>query len=390
LNNVYQCRKDIKILLLLFLFIQNFSLFSQEMNRKITFVVFADSLSKKDTVFITGSDSILGDWDPGIVVLGKQINGSWKKELHFPEGQTIEYKFTLGSWNKEALNKDSILPVNYKLKIINDSTLTYKINQWGSGRPAFKGQVTGNVKYHYQFPGDGIIPRDIIVWLPPSYTKSTAKRYPVLYMHDGQNIIDPATSFGGIDWQADETTDSLIRKNKMEEIIIVGIYNSKDRKTEYSYTEKGNAYMNFIINKLKPFIDKNYRTLRDRKNTATIGSSLGGLISFILTWEHPEVFSMAGCLSPALKIDNLDYVSKISSYNDKKKNIKIYFDNGGVGLEKKLQPGLDGTIDILKQKGYMEGKDFVVFIDDAGEHNEAAWAKRLWRPLLFMFGKNKK
>jgi predicted alpha/beta superfamily hydrolase len=145
--------------------------------------------------------------------------------------------------------------------------------------------------------------------------------------------------------------------------------------------------MNFIIEKLKTFIDKNYRTLPDRKNIATLGSSSGGLISFMLAWEHPEIFSMAGCLSPALKIDELNYIPKISSYKGKKKQIKIYLDNGGVGLESRLQPGLDETIEVLKQKGYKVGKDLEVFIDKTAVHTEAAWAKRLWRPLLFMFGK---
>ena len=92
-------------------------------------------------------------------------------------------------------------------------------------------------------------------------------------MHDGQNIFDPETSFSGVDWQVDETADSLILQGKMKEIIIVGIYNTIDRSAEYSDSDTGYAYMNFILDRLKPFIDLKFRTLRDRNNTATMGSS---------------------------------------------------------------------------------------------------------------------
>jgi predicted alpha/beta superfamily hydrolase len=361
---------------------------AQEMNiKRITFVVIADSLSNIDTVFITGNDAQLGYWNPGKVKLVKKKDNRWEKEFRFPEGKNLEFKFTLGSWEREALNKDGKIPQNHILKISDDTLLTYKISGWANGQPAFKGQVTGTVQYDRNMEGEGIRPRDIIVWLPPGYEKNLTKRYPVLYMHDGQNIIDPATSFSRIDWQIDETADSLIRQGKIKPIIIVGIYNTIDRSAEYSYSDTGYAYMNFIIDKLKPFIDLKYRTLRDRNNTATIGSSLGGLISFMLVWEHPEVFSMAGCLSPALKIDTLNYLPKVLSYKGKKKQIKVYFDVGGMGPEKSLQPGLNETIKVLKEKGYIPEKDFEVYIDETAGHNEASWAKRVWRPLMYMFGK---
>jgi predicted alpha/beta superfamily hydrolase len=205
-------------------------------------------------------------------------------------------------------------------------------------------------------------------------------------MHDGQNIIDPATSSFGVDWGADETADSLISSGKMQSLIIVGIYNTKDRTAEYSYSDMGHAYMNFITNRLKPFIDSTYRTLPDRENTATMGSSMGGLISLMLVWEHPEVFSKAGCLSPAFKIQELNYVPFIEKYNGPDKNIKIYIDNGGIALEAELRPGIDDAIKVLKQKGFKEGKNLQMYFDKNAEHNERAWAKRLWRPMLFLFG----
>jgi predicted alpha/beta superfamily hydrolase len=379
--------KSIVVVLILIL---SLCLSAQEMFvRKINFVVITDSLSEKDTVFITGNDSQLGFWNPGKIKLEKRTGNRWEKEFDFQVGKHIEYKFTLGSWDREALNEERKIPGNHLLEINNDTLITYKISGWATGSHSFKGQITGTVQYIRNMEGEGLKPRDIIVWLPPGYDKNNTKRYPVLYMHDGQNIIDPSTSFSSVDWQIDETADSLIKQHKMREIIIVGIYNTVDRSSEYSYSDTGYAYMNFILDRLKPFIDLKYRTLRDRDNTATMGSSLGGLISFMLVWEHPEVFSMAGCLSPAIKIDSIDYLSKIKTYKGKKKPVKFYFDVGGVGGEKRLQPGLNETIEVLKEKGYIPNKDFEVYVDENASHNEAAWAKRVWRPLMFMFGKIK-
>jgi predicted alpha/beta superfamily hydrolase len=206
-------------------------------------------------------------------------------------------------------------------------------------------------------------------------------------MHDGQNIIDPRTSFIGYDWHVDEVADSLIQVHAIEEIIIVGIYNSPDRIQEYSDTELGRAYARFVINKVKPLIDSTYRTESGRQHTAVMGSSMGGLISFLFVWWHPDVFSKAGCLSSVLDrraatVPDLVRAEKIKSHD-----VKIYFDCGGEGGDESLKPGMENLITLLKEKGYTEGIDFMSFFDPAAVHNERAWAARVWRPLLFLFGK---
>jgi predicted alpha/beta superfamily hydrolase len=236
--------------------------------------------------------------------------------------------------------------------------------------------------------GEGIKPRDVIVWLPPSYEKHRRKRYPVLYMHDGQNVFDPATSFLGVDWQVDEVADRLIRERKMQEIIIVAIYNTPDRRDDYSDTPKGRAYMRFIVEKLKPFIDQQYRTLPDRKHTAVMGSSMGGLISFLLVWNYPQVFSQAACLSPVFdhRDISVNAVPLVETYVGPSKKIRIYMDNGVVGLDEQLQPGCDAMLRALQAHGFKLGRNLEWYRDPDAEHNERAWAKRVWRPLLFMYG----
>lgn len=352
---------------------------------KIKIIVTSNKVDSTQKVFIAGNRSELGNWNPGLISFEKLNDTSWAKKFLFEKNSILEFKFTKGSWGSEALNENGSIPGNETLKVLNDTIIYEKINNWKDSRVNLKSQITGNVHYRKNFNGKDILPRDIIVWLPPSYDSLSNKKYPVLYMQDGQNVFDPGTSSFGVDWQIDETTDSLIKIKAIEEIIVVGIYNTYQRGSEYNQTDLGYAYMRFIVKELKPFIDSTYHTLPDRKNTAVGGSSSGGLISFMMLWEYPDIFSKAACISPAFKISDIDFVSSVKNYSGNKKDIKIYIDNGGVGLEKELQPGIDEMLIALKDKGYMENQDLLWVKDSSAEHDEAAWAKRVYRFLEFFF-----
>jgi len=359
---------------------------SSQINVKI--ILHTIPLEDSVKVFIAGSKAQLGNWDPGAVEMQKVNKTTWSRSFSFKENESIEFKFTLGQWSMEGFEKENQRQSNYSFTAVNDTALEYTIKYWGSNS-TFKGQITGKLDHYKQFKGKGIHPRDVVVWLPPDYESDSTKRFPVIYAHDGQNLFNPATSSTGVDWQIDETADSLIRSGKIRSMIVVGIYNTISRTKEYSNSDSGYAYMNFIVDELKPFIDSTYRTLTDRENTATLGSSMGGMISFMLLWEHTDVFSKAALFSPVFKVWIFDYLPFIENYAGPKKNIKFYIDNGGVGLEQQLQPGIDEAVVLLGKKGYLQGTDFIVFYDKAAEHNEEAWAKRVWRPLMFLFGKEK-
>jgi predicted alpha/beta superfamily hydrolase len=375
-----------KKLLVLFIFILGINLYGQTVN--VLIKVISPTIDDTSQVFIAGNIEEFGNWNPGIVLLDNMGNKTWSKKFRVPKGFRLEYKFTKGSWATEALGSDSSVPQNSVLIANSDTSFDITIMNW---RDKFnftvKGQITGKVDYHKNFVIEGLKSRDIFVWLPPGYDLESDKRYPVLYMHDGQNLVDPRKSNTFIDWQIDETADSLIRNGEIEPIIIVGINNTDNRGTEYSKTSLGELYMKLIVEEIKPFIDKNYRTLPDRLNTAVGGSSMGGLISFIMAWDYPEVFSKAACFSPAFKFRDFNYIDQIKNYTGKKKNLMFYIDNGGVGLESILQAGIDEMIETLKGKEYQVEKDFFVFIDRDAEHNEAAWAKRMWHPLKLFFAK---
>lgn len=349
---------------------------------EITFRVTAPGVATDDTVFVAGNIPELGNWDASGTQMARVDGDTWEVMVPVHYGARVEYKFTLGDWSSEAVNDDGSPMDNFKVVATRSHTVHHTIEHWKSeGKPP--AGITGTATYHLNVAGEGIAPRNIVVWLPPGYNDNN-DRYPVLYLEDGQNVFNPATSFLGIDWGLDETATRLIGDGKMKPVIMVGIYNSPNRSDDYGIGDTGKAYRKFVVDVVKPLIDSSYRTLTDKSNNAVMGSSLGGLVSFLLAWDYPDVFQQAACLSPAFFPEAVDLVRSAESIPA---GMRIYMDNGTVGLEAELQPMCDNMMQALAAKGYTkDSADFDWFLDEGAEHNEAAWAKRAERPLLFLFG----
>lgn len=251
-----------------------------------------------------------------------------------------------------------------------------------------KDEIIGDIHYIPEFYSIYLKnERDIIIWLPPSYQLS-AKSYPVLYMQDGQNLFDPNTSFIGNDWKVDEVVNGLISEGEIEEIIIVGIYNSKDRIDEYNYfSEKGNKYASFIIKELKPFIDETLRSIPKASKTAIMGSSMGGLISFQLFWNFPKIFGNAACLSNSFWVDDKEVFNMVKygegEFNEKS---KLYIDCGSE--EKELIEDYKEMTELIKSMKNNAPTNFSNYLDVGSHHTENDWANRLHIPLRYLFGKS--
>lgn len=244
--------------------------------------------------------------------------------------------------------------------------------------------IVGRVVYHRQIISPQLKqPRDVVVWLPPSYQLNPQARYPVLYAHDGQNLFDPTTAFAGRDWRLDETASTLIDEGKIEELIIVAIYNTPDRTSEYSGSRAGKKYASFVAHELKPFIDNTYRTRQDANNTGVMGSSMGGLISFLMAWWYPEIFGKAACLSSSFFWSKDKVLKMVRDYRGPKKPIRIYLDVGSE--ESLLTEGYRQMVKLLEKQGYRKGVDLQYFFDRGGDHNERDWGNRAWRALTFLF-----
>lgn len=241
--------------------------------------------------------------------------------------------------------------------------------------------------------------RSVIVYLPPGYEKNKTTRYSVFYMHDGQNLFDGATSFiPGQEWRVDETAEALIKSKTIEPLIIVGIYNAgMERTNEYTaaadpkYKAGGKAdlYGRFLVEELKPFIDKMYRTKTDGAHTGIGGSSLGGLVSLYLGLKYPQVFTRIAVVSPAVWWAD-DQIVHYTEAQTRKPPLRIWVDIGTKeGRDAKEAQKTVDDARLLKstliRKGWREGKDLHYVEAEGAEHNEKAWAARTAQILEFLF-----
>jgi predicted alpha/beta superfamily hydrolase len=217
------------------------------------------------------------------------------------------------------------------------------------------------------------------VFLPPGYQESTLKKYPVLYMHDGQNLFLKEEAFVGNTWRTDEVLNMLDKMNAIEEVIVVGIH-PNDRMNEYTMPGYED-YGLFLVERLKPLIDRKYRTLTGPMNTAVMGSSLGGVVSFYLGWQWPNLFGKIACLSSTFTYrDNL--LERVSA--EPKRKLQIYLDSGWPGDNYEATRSMR---DRLIRKGYRPGSELFYLAFPEAKHNENAWAARSPIPFQFLFGK---
>ncbi|PWU09732.1 MAG: hypothetical protein C5B50_26730 [Verrucomicrobia bacterium] len=261
--------------------------------------------------------------------------------------------------------------------------------------------------------------RTIRIYLPPSYYGELKRRYPVLYLHDGQNVFSSAGTnacFGWGNWELDTTVDELCKAGRMEEIIMVGVDSSASRVAEYWGSHHGTnsaantefeKYDSFLIQELKPKIDSEYRTKSEPKHTGVMGSSMGGICSIILAWDHPEVFGRAASLSGAFQVDTNFLQDILRPYHGNAKPTRLYLDSGAVDFT----GGDDGrrsTEAVAKEFERIGwGKELMHYVDEkplapaelekaglrrdkwseaqTSQHNEFYWRLRVWRALTFLF-----
>lgn len=236
--------------------------------------------------------------------------------------------------------------------------------------------------------------RDVILYLPPDYNSATERRYPVLYLHDGQNLFDAATAFAGNEWGLDELAEELIQTRQIEPLIIVGIYNAgPKRMSEYTHVQdrrgrggRARAYGKLIVRDLKPFIDAEYRTLPNSESTGLGGSSLGGLVTLYLGLHYPQTFGKLVVMSPSIWWANRAILREVRKLRDKSGQ-KIWLDIGTCEGQypESCVKNVQDLHDALVAKGWEDGYD-LKFVEDYGAgHNEKAWGFRMRDALRFLF-----
>jgi predicted alpha/beta superfamily hydrolase len=258
-----------------------------------------------------------------------------------------------------------------------------------------KHTLTGNIRSHPRFRSKLLgNRREVLVYLPPGYRRFSGRRYPVLYLHDGQNVFDAATAFGGVEWGVDETAQRLIKAKLIEPLIIVAAANKgEERVNEYApsqglYDEGkrrskglGRKYGRFLVEELKPFIDRKYRTLRGPETTGLGGASLGGLTTLVLGLWYPDVFRRLAVLSPSVWWDNL-LICRMVDELEEKLPLKIWLDTG------MREEGWDQARvlrDLLVTQGWRLDDDLQYLEVPDGEHSERCWGARMETVLRFLY-----
>ena len=361
------------------------------------------------TVYLAGNLPALGPWRPD----GRALTGEGRDrtvQITAPAGTSFEYKFTLGTWDREALGPTSVVPPNNRLDVIRDTAVVHEIGafkkdardyiaDWrGSG-------VLGRLVYWTDVRSAFLGPtRHVEIWLPPGYDSAATTRYPVLYMHDGQNLFDPRIANTGVDWGVDEAVVRLAQRGVIPPVIVVGVWSTSARGPEYSPWQDAPKYARFLIEEVMPRVNAEFRTLTGPKHTAVMGSSMGGLLSFYLVTHHPEAFGACGCVSTHFPIsaavvkqffpglvttaqpDTTPYVVRdIARGLRAPRGARYLFDFGGHGLDSAYVPTHEIVRAWLLRQGFVENRDFVIRRYPEATHNEASWRARLEDDLKFLF-----
>ena len=282
---------------------------------------------------------------------------------------------------------------------------------------------SGSIRRIDSFVSKYVTPRNVDVWLPDGYTNN--RKYAVLYMHDGQMLFDSATTWNHTAWDVDNVAGKLLAENKIKDVIIVGVWNGgATRHADYfpqkpfetltpdeqdsiylskiingagifnGYKIDSDNYLKFLVRELKPFIDRYYSTFRNRKNTLTAGSSMGGLISLYAICQYPKVFGGSACMSThwpgifTLKNNPVPdaFINYLKKHLPNSANHRIYFDYGDQTLDA-MYPSLQKKVDkVMIAKGFLATNWTTKYFPGA-DHSEKAWNKRLDTPLLFLLKK---
>lgn len=344
--------------------------------KKLTLII--DKMPEKHeaTLFVAGNFNM---WNPGDTLYTfKNKNGRPVFEKSFSEGK-YEFKITRGNWQTGEEHADFSPMSNRQIDLRSDTVVHITIGAWADDRPEESKKAMHTTTDQVSIMDTAFYmpqlnrSRRIWIYLPKDY-KTSGKKYPVLYMHDGQNVFDASTSYSG-EWGVDEFLDSL--RNSCNKAIVVAVDNGlTKRMNEYNPWEfmnfgkgEGDAYVDFLVKTLKPYIDSNYRTLPEKNNTSIAGSSMGGLISLCAVLKYPQVYGSAGIFSPAFW--TASGIDSMVIATAQKVNAKLYFYAGGQETQTMVTDMMRVEAELLK----ISKAPVKQLVDPEAKHNEAAWRK---------------
>ncbi len=392
-------------------------------------VIRAETPEGSGRVFLTGSLPELGPWRAD----GLEMSGTGRTRtarLRVPAEATFEVKVTQGTWEREGLGPSGTVMPNVPVEAGSGRETRIVISDWKHDiseyvRDPDGAGVPGQLIYWRDVSSPRLAQtRHVSIYLPPQYASDPDARWPVIYMHDGQNLFDPRIANTGVDWGVDEAMQTLLQKDAIRPAIIVGVWSTPDRRFEYAPSgilsampetlqpavledfpperRAADAYVSFLVGELKPRIDTAFRTLSDREHTFLMGSSMGGLISLYAMAERPDVFGGAACLSmhwpigvserfigeradpawpPAVASAFRTYLA--SKALDPSAH-RLWIDRGTGFLDGLYAPYEEAMTPVLTGLGFKAGESLEIRLYPGANHNEAAWRARLTDPLKFL------
>jgi predicted alpha/beta superfamily hydrolase len=325
-------------------------------------------------VSVRGSKPPLS-WDVGLR-MEKESDDTWRLSLPTLAGE-FEFKPLLddATWSRGP---------NYRARqgetVQIEPRFVLDAGMWSVRWPTFRSTLLGNT-------------RAVYVYLPPTYLENTSARLPVVYMHDGQNLFDPAASFAGVTWGVPATMDAAAVSGRFREAIVVGVNNmGADRIAEYTPTRdpeygggRGDLYLRMLVEELKPQVDAELRTLPGREDTVLAGSSLGGLISSYAGVRHASVFGIIGAFSPSTWWDGRVLLSLVAETGELRP-LRVYVDSGDGGQSRDGVTDTRALAAAYRALGYRDGVDLLYVVEPGATHTESAWARRLPGALEFLLG----
>ena len=352
---------------------------SESTETRVSFTVVAPGLSPDSSLCVAGSAKSWGPWQPCGLALTYMGNDRWEGTVPLTP-QSLEYKFTLGAWAHEALDAKGQKRPNADLNVKGLVHVQDTILSWSDANTARRvvGQITGEFESLGVHDAEGLLPREVWVWSPPQTHPPTPIQR-ILVMHDGQNVVDPATSNFGVDWGVDEVLDSLVRAGAVPRTLLVTAACTAERSAEYGPGVRGVRYVDWLMTELVPEVRSQFNVPVDAPTTVG-GASMGGLISFIAAERHPDVVDAAICMSPAFGYAGFSYADSLKARSWEGHDVPLWIDNGTVGLEEQLQPGVDE----MEALARVLDLDHVVKVYDGAKHFESDWGRRMPEALMWV------
>jgi enterochelin esterase-like enzyme len=331
-------------------------------------------------IYVSGSLGTLGNWKAAGLKAEKIAEGRYEARTELPVGAALQFKVTRGTWSTGEVYPSGLHRPNRFRHIRRSETFKVIVARWADCAPRQRGPQGLNVRHSVpsSYLEEG---RNVLVHLPPGYDEDDARAYPLLILHDGQNLFDDATAFAGVKWGVDEAVDRLVREGRMEPVIVAGVWNSPAREQEYHPDRpRAERYLHFLTDELIPFLREHYRILPERAGIA--GSSMGGIISLHFAERRRDIFTRVGALSPSIWAGGR-VIQRLEEFPLEPEGRRLWLDMGTCEGRPETWQGLHHLHGVLEKQGWSNELHYREV--QGARHSEWFWAQRLPEVLTALY-----